>query len=74
MEELLNTLWQDDCFQVIDCEDNENWQWVEVEVVDHDTVGMSEVLSNHMKQAGFQFCALGERPDSVRFNRKKEDN
>lgn len=57
--------------QVLESEDNETWQWADVQCAG---VSESEILSNFMKREGFEFCALGDEANCIRVNRKKEDD
>lgn len=50
-----------------------DWMWVEVLVDEgRDAVGNSEVLSNYVKQEGFDFSGIGNLENSLRFNKKKQ--
>lgn len=56
----------------VDLADNEEWQWIEVDVFEEDRSFGSEMLAEMAKQEGFVFCGLGDYDGSVRFNRQKD--
>lgn len=62
--------------EVYDSEDNEGWQWIEVDLTDHDRVAASEGLANLAFGEGFGFIGVSEESDdsageTLRFNRQK---
>jgi hypothetical protein len=61
---------RDHC-ELLGAEDNDDWQWLEVRVTDHDVEGTSESVTDKLQQEGFSFVGLGSEPDSMRFNRQK---
>lgn len=55
-------------------DDNENWQWFEVSLDDHDEVGASEMIAGDAQEEGFSFVGVDETDDgttTLRFNRQK---
>lgn len=71
MDELIAQLEDDSGLELIDYADNDDWQWIEVKIIDHDKVGYSEILATKVQQHDFKFNGLGDEEGIVRFNRKK---
>lgn len=59
-----------DMLEVGEWESNENWEWVDIKIIDEDDIGASESALSIIKEYGFAPCGVDMEKEIIRVNRK----